>query len=206
MKGVNTVRGIFLLAALFFFLPFVTVSCNHEVVAKLSGTDLAFGRTVASGGFYSQPHAVPTENTILLAFLCTLGAAGCTFLKNPELSGRVPTISGAAGAVSLLYFWTQLSSKAAAAGPFEVSCSYGFFLALLSMAGGAALSWRLLWQPPVASKGFATPLGSIPGTPATGGFPPPNFSAGNTIRCGGCSTANPPDNNFCVNCGSPLTR
>jgi len=131
------------LALLGYFLPFVSVSCNRQKVASLTGIQLAFGTTAQQPQMFGPPKAqrVDAEPLATLAFLCCLGALGLGFAKgrNGEIGAAV--LAGISF-VALLLLKSRLEDQALrrSNGMFQVDYEFGFWLVLLSSAAAGVLS------------------------------------------------------------------
>ena len=126
-----------------FVLPFVTVSCMGEPVASVSGTTLVAGGTLTPAGelarelaeqpgqavggdeFDEEVAAEPWAGVAAAAMLVGLVVA-FTSLATPVTLAVI----AAAGAGSLLLLRVSITDSLVGEGPFEVSFSSGWWLAL----------------------------------------------------------------------------
>src|ERR1051326_4250918 len=92
---------LFLVTVLCFLLPFVTVSCNGQKIASLSGTELAFGSNIEQpqmfGGGTARRH-LDAEPVATIAFLCAIAGIAVGFLV-----ARMPLVSALVGAVGTFF-------------------------------------------------------------------------------------------------------
>jgi hypothetical protein len=182
---------LFLVTVLCFLLPFITVSCNGQKVATLSGTDLAFGSTVEQPQVFGQPvkKRVDAEPIATIAFLIAVAGIAVGFL-----AARVPlasAITGGLGALFLFILMGKLSSDIGknAQGIFQLDYDIGFIMAVILFVGAAGWNAWLFFAsrgaPPLAHAAAATPGASTaaagPGCPHCG-----QPLTGNVKFCGGC--------------------
>ena len=182
---------LFLVTVLCFLLPFVTVSCNGQKVATLSGTDLAFGSTVQQPQVFGQPvkKRVDAQPIATIAFL--IAVAG---IAVGVLAARVPLVSaitGALGAVFLFILMGKLSSDIGKNGQdlFQLDYDIGFILALIFFIG--ASGWNAwLFFASRGAPGLAHAVAANVGVPTAAAGPAcPHCGqplSGNARFCGGC--------------------
>jgi zinc ribbon protein len=179
--------AIFVIATLCFLLPFVTVSCNGQKVASLSGMELATGTTVEQPQVLgpAQKKNVGGEPLAAVAGICAIAGIGLSFLG--ARLAIAPAISGAAGALMLLLLQSKLSSDITkeAQGMFRLDFEAGYVLALLFFVAGAAWNFYLFFQ----GRKMAAPASSPPGA----------YAAGATTAGSGTASAS-----FCPHCGQAL--
>ena len=190
---------LFLVTVLCFLLPFITVSCNGQKIASLSGTELAFGSSVEQpspfGGATAKRH-VDAKPLATMAFLCAIAGIAVGFLV-----ARMPLVSaivGAAGAGFLLILTSTVTGDAGRqAVGLEIDYGAGFYLSLLLFIAATAWNGWLFFisrkpgmaaSPPLAQSAAAG--GGASGAPS-GVFCPHcgNALAANAKFCGGCGKA-----------------
>ena len=180
---------IFILSTLCFLLPFVTVSCNGQKVASLTGVELATGTTVEQPQVFGQAQKkrVGAEPLATLAALCAIAGIGLSFLGSRL--AIAPAVSGAAGALFLLLLQSKLNSDMSkeVQGAFRLDWEVGFVLVLLFFIAGAAWNFYQFFQ------------GRRLATAPAGSFPPMSAHAASAPGPG-TTTAS-----FCTNCGKTLT-
>jgi len=161
----NLGRGAKLVALLFFFLPWVTVSCAGQELVSMSGYDLAMGSVSVTnpmtGASETPPGAGERDLPVIAAAALILLALGATFV----LARGTGTLVGAGGALlaALLISYTvfvRLPGKmregpAGGAGAdasamgmneqqlaemIQVNHATGFWLTLLALAAAIALN------------------------------------------------------------------
>ena len=152
-KRLPMVRGLsssalFVLVLLFFFLPWMTISCFDEEVLTLSGADMMGVTEIdgipseVGGGDYGMGDALGSEAALLyLAALLAVAGAALFFL--PERQGRyIRAGVAAAGLLCMLVFlYLTLSSVASERGVgigeleeagVGIGWEYGLWLTLLA--------------------------------------------------------------------------
>jgi hypothetical protein len=190
---------IFVLATLCFLLPFVTVSCNGQKVASLTGVELATGTTVDQPQVFgpAQKKRVGAEPLATLAALCAIAGIGLSFLGSRL--ALAPAVSGAAGALFLLLLQSKLNSDMSkeAQGAFRLDFEVGFVLVLLFFAAGAAWNFYQFFQ---SKKLAAAPAVSPPAMRANvaAASGPGTTAAFFCTYCGQAVTAG---TRFCGGCG-----
>lgn len=134
-------------AALFvllcFFLPWVTVSCNNQPVARLSGYQLAAGGEINTGlgsqSFDGDAAVFMPAGAALLSLGLLIGLT--TGKMSKAVAGIGQLLLAAAGLAVVWLKWDQLSQNAAANG-LEVSAELGLWAAgagLLALVVAAVL-------------------------------------------------------------------
>ncbi len=103
----NLGRGAKVLALLFFFLPWVTVSCAGQELASMSGYDLAMGSVTITnpmtGASETPPGAGQRDMPVIIAALLIVGALALTFVLGRGLGGLIAA-AGAVGAAALIAY------------------------------------------------------------------------------------------------------
>ena len=190
---------IFILATLCFLLPFVTVSCNGQKMASLTGIQLATGTTVDQPQAFgpSQKKNVGAEPLATLALLCAIAGLGLSFLG--IRLAIAPAVSGAAGALFLLLLQSKLNSDMSkeVQGAFRLDWEMGFALALLFFVAGAAWNFYQFFQ---GKKLPAAPAVSPPMSANAAAAPGP----GTASFCQHCGQALAVDARFCGGCGKAV--
>lgn len=156
--------ALFALALVCFLLPFVELSCPG-MSYSFSGIDVAFGTTVEGQKLDGQPLAAVA---LILA-----GLGIYVSLKVTESALKAATGIGGVGAILLFIVQSQVQGEAGRQGPVQVSFEVGYWLALVGLAGGAALSFMALKESQrvaVLAKDATTPTG------------PPSDQATSTLR------------------------
>jgi hypothetical protein len=178
---------LFIVTVLCFLLPFVTVSCNGQKIATLSGTELAFGTTIEQPQIYgpSVKKRTDAEPVATIAFLIAIAGIAVGFL-----AARVPlasAITGGLGALFLLVLMGKLDSDVGkqAQGVLQIEYGAGLIMALLLFIAAAGWNGWLFFISRGAPAGAAAP-------------PLPNAAA---ASAGGPARAAGP---FCPHCGQPV--
>ena len=191
---------IFILATLCFLLPFVTVSCNGQKVASLTGVELATGTTVEQPQVFgpAQKKRVGAEPVATLAALCAIAGIGLSFLGSRL--AIAPAVSGAAGALFLLLLQSKLNSDMSkeVQGAFRLEWEVGFVLVLLFFIAGAAWNFYQFFQ---GRKLAGAPAVSPPAMRANAAAAP---GPGAASFCTGCGKAVTAGAKFCGGCGKAV--
>ena len=121
-----------------FVLPFVTMSCPGGRFT-FSGLQMVTGTTV-------QEHKMGAEPLAAVGLLCALAGLVLCLLKRDNLDIAVG-VAGASGGVALLLLKAKIEKDALenGSGMVQISFGPGFWLALLALVAGGALSY-LQWQ------------------------------------------------------------
>jgi hypothetical protein len=193
---------IFILATLCFLLPFVTVSCNGQKVASLTGVELATGTTVEQPQVFgpAQKKRVGAEPLATLAALCAIAGIGLSFLGSRL--AIAPAVSGAAGALFLLLLQSKLNSDMSkeVQGAFRLEWEVGFVLVLLFFIAGAAWNFYQFFQSKKLETTAAISLPPISAHAATA--PGPGTTAASF--CTNCGKALSAGGRFCGGCGKTV--
>jgi hypothetical protein len=193
---------IFILATVCFLLPFVTVSCNGQKVASLTGVELATGTTVEQPQVFgpAQKKRVGAEPLATLAALCALAGIGLSFLGSRL--AIAPAVSGTAGALFLLLLQSKLNSDMSkeVQGAFRLDWEVGFVLVLLFFIAGAAWNFYQFFE---SRKLAAAPAVSSQAMRANAtAAPDPGTTA--SSFCTGCGKAIAAGARFCGGCGKAV--
>ncbi|MDO8671155.1 MAG: hypothetical protein Q7O66_06950, partial [Dehalococcoidia bacterium] len=125
--------ALFVLIIVFFFLPFVSVTCGGTKAATLSGMQLVTGTTIeqpAGFGQKSSAREIGAEPTAIAAI--ALAVMGLVFSSSKGARGAAFTaIVGVAGALSLLFLKTRIDGEIQkqATGLLQTNYEIGFWLA-----------------------------------------------------------------------------
>lgn len=131
------------LIILFFFLPWVTVSCGGQELATLSGMDLAAGPEVDTGFGVERAEGEPL---LFLIPLMALIGGGFALARKQGTGQGLAVIQAAAsliGVAILFLKWTSLSDNAREAG-LQVSGEFGLWgtaLALFGLLAGGLIAF-----------------------------------------------------------------
>jgi hypothetical protein len=188
-------------SALCFLLPFVSVSCQGTKVFTLTGQQLATGSKISVPSAFgpSSQEQVKASPFATFALLCAITGAALSLFGQRMIVGS--TLSGGAGALSLMIMKAQLDSElqkqlGAAA---QTSSEYGYSLTLLLFLSAAG--WNV-YQLFLKRHALTTGNGSY--------SPNPNGSVidasqdsrfARNRRCSNCGSEVSSDASFCGNCG-----
>jgi hypothetical protein len=143
MKPAKLSPIVFLFAILSFALPFVTVSCQRQEVARLSGLQLATGTAIHQNGPFGMPQDKQVEPVgfSYFALLCAVVGMALTVMKYRR-GHLVSAALAIAACASLLLMKLMYDQEITQQGFGMVVVSYGsgFVLALLFLALGAVSS------------------------------------------------------------------
>lgn len=121
-----------LLVILFFFLPWITVSCGNMQIGTLSGYQLAAGAEINTGFGAERTEGSGAVFLILLAGLVAVGLLTAMLTNNlPVRTGAIgQLISGLIGIIILWLTWMQINQNVAEVGG-SVKAEAGLWLTAL---------------------------------------------------------------------------
>lgn len=135
--------GVFGLALLCFFLPFVSVSCQGQKVATFTGVQLITGTTMEQpSGFGSQGKAkkIDGEPMAVVALASGVLGLGFSFLRRKK-SAIIPAVLGGIGLVTLLVLQSKLRHEAMREGGIlQLSFEIGYWLTALLYVSALGLN------------------------------------------------------------------
>lgn len=196
---------IFGLAFIFFFLPWLNVSCQGQKILSLSGWDLSFKSSFepSANKMFGQTTPMrpttqkssrdnPTRIIAMIAFLITLAGIAVGFLK-PPLGSLTSIAAGALGIILLIIVRLKISGEMGKAEAFiQISYGIGYYLTFLMYI--VAIIYSAL---------------TMKGAPATLTVPQParapTASSSGKNFCMQCGAPNEGGNAFCNSCGAKLT-
>ena len=135
---------------IFFFLPFIDISCNGQKVRSFSGKELTMGTTIYEPeNMFGEivAHKFAPEFFAILAFLCAVSGFFLSFLKSNPNIFRCGLL-GWIGAILLILLMNKVKNDALreTGGMIGVSGGIGFSLALLLfLAAGSLYTVFLNW-------------------------------------------------------------
>ncbi|SFH66344.1 hypothetical protein SAMN05192551_10258 [Tindallia magadiensis] len=115
-----------------FLLPFITVSCEGETIARLSGVELMTGSQVGTG--FAAERVESSPEIVVTAILVVAGLI-TAILKKYLFAG----IASGIGVISLLMFRSRVNESAMQFYPAIVRLRIGYWLALLLLIGAAGV-------------------------------------------------------------------
>lgn len=198
-KGNKIIGSAGVAALVCFFLPWVTISCQDQMVASLSGWNLAAGGMVETA---LGPQVI--DGTPLL-FLVLLGALGCLMVVYRTRQGWLAMRKAAFMAlgfagVSLLilfakFFGAQGQISREAEMDVQIHLQYGLWGTLLSNGAIIAGAVHALIPRTVAALPAMTPTAQAS----------TSLEADVTLTsCSGCGTLNAAGYRYCMACGTEL--
>ena len=151
-KWIKIPKGIALAA---FLLPWMTVSCQNQPLAKASGIGLAFGSIETIG----PPQAEGAHLNIWLILALVTIATGLYFAVKGDAKAAPLTLATSLAALALIWLGTRSYSLSALADEaakrrggdpsamlamIRIDWHLGFYLAMMALLAAAALSWIVL--------------------------------------------------------------
>ncbi len=193
--------SIFLLAALCFFLPFVSFTCQGQKIADVTGMELVTGTKIEKfemqkfdsrqkdPGLEDQ-RDVSSEPMAIAAFIFAI--IGIVVSLIPRYSRMLSLIAGALGGLMLLFLRSSISGEVTGDFNFQiiqVTYEWGYYLALILFIIAFAIN---LYQ--VISENRTAAITSVNDLPSA-----------NTFYCPSCGAMNEAGSIFCSKCGHTLT-
>jgi hypothetical protein len=192
--------SLFLLAALCFFLPFVSFTCQGQRIATITGMELITGTKIEkfemekldsgqTNPDLDKERDVNSEPLAVAAFIFAL--AGIVVSLIPRYSRMLSLIAGALGALMLLFLRSSIGGEVTGDFDFkiiEVSYRWGYYLSLLLFIAAFALN---LYQVISENRAAITSIDDLP--------------LSNTVYCPSCGAQNESGAIFCSKCGHTLT-
>jgi len=190
--------ALFVVTILCFLFPFVTVSCNGQKVASLSGMQLATGTSVEQQQVFGPPRKekVTAEPLATVALVCALAGLGLSFLG--VRAAIAPAGAGALGALLLVILQSKLNSDITdkGQGMFKVEFEAGYVLVIVFFIAAAAWNAYLFFSGRNAVALAASPPMST-GAAATAGVTTAAF-------CPHCGQKLAAESRFCGACGKSV--
>ncbi len=193
--------SLFLLAALCFFLPFVSFTCQGQRIATISGMELITGTKIEkfemekfdsgqTNPDLDKQRDVNSEPLAVAAFILAL--VGIVVSLIPRYSRMLSLIAGALGALMLLFLRSSIGGEVTGDFDFkiiEVSYEWGYYLSLIVFLVAFALN---LYQ--VITENRKAAFTSID-----------DLTLSNAVYCPSCGAQNEAGSIFCSKCGHTLT-
>jgi hypothetical protein len=192
--------ALFLLAALCFFLPFVSFTCQGQRIATISGMELVTGTKIEKFHMEnstnrqesSDPDKQSDINSEPLAVAAFIFAIfGIVISLIPRYSKILSVITGALGALMLLFLRSSIGGEITGDFDFkiiEISYEWGYYLALLLFIAGFGLN--LYWVI-TENKSIAGNIDDI--------------TVSDSVICPKCGYPNSAGSIFCARCGQTLS-
>lgn len=191
---------IFLLAALCFFLPFVSFTCQGQRIATISGMELITGTKIEkfemqkidtgqTNSDLDKQREVSSEPLAIAAFIFAL--MGIVVSLIPRYSKIISLIAGALGVLMLLFLRSSIGGEVTGDFDFkiiEVSYEWGYYLSLILLI--AAFTFNL-YQVITENRAVVTSIDDLP--------------LSNAVFCPSCGAQNDAGSIFCSKCGHTLT-
>lgn len=135
--------SIFVLIFVCFFLPFITISCQNQPVARLNGFGLAVGTTINAPspmGGVGQPKHINAEPLAKGALLCATVGIATSFLKRKN-QAIIPAVAGGSGALLLFFLKGKLDDDILRQGSgLLINFESGYWFTLLLFIGATAIN------------------------------------------------------------------
>jgi hypothetical protein len=143
LKNIST--SFFAVVVVCFFLPFVTISCQSQPIATITGLQLATGTTVQSPSLMGEPSQakeVAGDPLTALAFVCAPVGIATTLLLKREKQAVIPAGIGGFGALLMLFTKARLDDAILKQGQAMLQLNYGlgFWLSFLLFAAAAGVN------------------------------------------------------------------
>lgn len=155
-KWIPVPKGIALAA---FLLPWMTVSCSGQTIAKATGFGLAFGQISFLGQAAQRTNDTSINIWLILALIAIAGGLYLLLTKGREKAKHV--LGTAVAALVLIFMGTSRYSKSAAMSEasgdgsaygldkaalsmIEVSWQFGYWLAIVALIVAAVMSWLVM--------------------------------------------------------------
>lgn len=185
LSKVNLARIAKVLALLFFFLPWVTISCAEQTLVSISGYQLATGNVTMINPMTNQAESPPGANggdmLVIVGAVLILAALAATFILKGR-NGFIAAIAGCAAAAGALCYTVLVRIPADAhanpaanpggaggagsiGGPtpeqiaqmIQVRTELGFWLTILALAAAILLNFMAMKAPTAAAAAPAEP-------------------------------------------------
>ena len=123
-----------LIVLLFFFLPWVTVSCEDEDIDTLSGYDLSVGTDLDLGVGTEELDPDPIIFVVPLAAVVVVGLVilSTTGVLRPSLASAAQIAAASMGLLVLAFKWLDARNQAAAYDFVSVSIEIGVWITVFS--------------------------------------------------------------------------
>jgi ribosomal protein L40E len=192
---------LFLLAALCFFLPFVSFTCQEHKIATISGMELVTGTKIEKYNLeklgteeaksdMDKEREINSEPLAVAAFIFALGGIMVSLI--PRYTRILSIICGALGALMLIFLRSSIGGEVTGDFDFkiiEVSYEWGYYLSLLLFIAAFALNlYRMISENRVSAEASIDEI-----------------MLSNATICSKCGASNSTDSIFCSKCGNPLT-
>lgn len=127
--------ALFGISLICFFLPFITISCQQQPIANLTGVQLATGTDIKQPRFFgkeTKEQKIPADPLALMALVSGVVGLGTSFIK-AKRSAIAPAGAGAAGFILLLMLKSKIDNEIVKQGQGLILVSYGlgFWLVFL---------------------------------------------------------------------------
>lgn len=106
--------AMFALIVLCFFLPFVTVSCENQQIASVSGIQLVTGTSIENQ-YTGDKEEIPADTKVIVAFACAVAGIIIGFQKG-KIKNGLSAILGAIGFIALILFRVGFDTRVAERG------------------------------------------------------------------------------------------
>ncbi|MEZ5655315.1 MAG: hypothetical protein R3E04_05430 [Sphingobium sp.] len=155
-KWIPVPKGLALAA---FLLPWMTVSCSGQTIAKATGFGLAFGQISFLGQAAQRTNDTSINIWLILALIAIAGGLYLLLTKEKDKAKHV--LGTTVAALVLIFMGTSRYSKSAAMSEasgdgsaygldkaalsmIEVSWQFGYWLATIALIVAAVMSWLVL--------------------------------------------------------------
>lgn len=139
------IAGVFLLAIIFFLMPWVSVSCMGTSIVSVSGLDIVRGSYNVPSEYAGQ---TDTENEPLALYALIVAGAGLVLSLIPWSAAAIlRALAGIAGVALLIALKFKLDGDAAGEdlgsmnGVLTLKYEIGYWLTVIAFAAAAILSF-----------------------------------------------------------------
>lgn len=192
--------GLFMLVLLALLLPFARVTCSGQEVARFTGYELAFGKSISTpsvSAFDSSHEQRKVEPNVFAILILAAAIAGGLMCLTAARGGAIARlVASGAGLLLLIMLQSSLSQQMTreARGVLRLEMQAGYPLAIVAFLAATILNvLTLVLRPSAAPVTAGASLGPPPG-------PPPD--AVTARYCSHCGKPLGPDDSFCPGCGS----
>lgn len=136
--------GLFALITFSFLLPFVKISCNEDVVTKLSGTQLAFGTTIEKHETLDgKTREIKSEKTALYSFcIAVIGIILSYIFAKTKMQAVKSAIivCSISGVICLYLLSVELDKQVLQRNVLTIEYEIGYYIAFVGFISAFVLN------------------------------------------------------------------